>query len=72
MTREHENEWAALVAEAKTRPGRWVYEIVGSFARDEAVPASAIRGAWRVDENGEIVGAFIPNSNYLPPGQALP
>jgi hypothetical protein len=42
MTRAHENEWAALIAEAKTRPGGWVYEIVGSFAPDEAVPPSAI------------------------------
>ena len=70
MTSADSAEWAALIAEAKTRPGGWVYEIVGSFARDEAVPPSAIRGAWRVDENGEIVGAFIPNPNYLPPGQA--
>jgi hypothetical protein len=39
---------AALIAEAKTKPGGWVYEIVGDYGPDDAVPPTAIRGAWRV------------------------
>ncbi len=54
----------ALIAEAKTRPGGWVYEIVGDFGPAEAVPPSAIRGAWKVDDHGSIVGDFQPNPNF--------
>jgi hypothetical protein len=53
-----------LIEEAKKRPGGWVYEIVGSFGPDDGVPPSAIRGAWKVDDRGEIVGEFIPNPNF--------
>jgi hypothetical protein len=52
---------AALIAEAKTKPGGWVYEIVGDYGPDDAVPPTAIRGAWRVSDDGEIVGEFLPN-----------
>ena len=55
-----------LIAEAKKRPGGWVYEIVGSFAPDELVPPEAIRGAWKVDDNGNVVGAFLPNERFDP------
>jgi hypothetical protein len=56
-----------LVAEAKTRPGGWVYEVVGNFRPEDAVPPDAIRGAWKVDVDGEIVGDFIPNPSFNPP-----
>ncbi len=56
----------ALVAEAKTRPGGWVYEIVGDYGPAEAVPPTAIRGAWKVDEEGRITGEFLPNPNFRP------
>lgn len=58
----------ALKAEAKTRPGGWVYEIVGEYGPDDAVPPSAIRGAWKIDQDGEIVGDFLPNANFRPAG----
>lgn len=54
----------ALVAEAKSRPGGWVYEIVGDYQHDDAVPPEAIRGAWKVDGEGQIVGDFMPNPNF--------
>jgi hypothetical protein len=54
----------ALVAEAKTRPGGWVYEIVGDYQPDDAVPPEAIRGAWKVDDEGQIVGDFMPNPKF--------
>jgi hypothetical protein len=50
-----------LIAEAMTKPGGWVYEIVGEFGPDDAVPPTAIRGAWKVYDDGEIVGDFLPN-----------
>lgn len=53
-----------LVAEAKAHPGGWVYEIEGEFERDEGVPPEAIRGAWAVNTDGEIVGEFIPNPKF--------
>ena len=52
------------VEEAKTTPGGWVYEILGRFGPDDAVPPEAIAGAWKVDEAGQIVGEFIPNPRF--------
>jgi len=59
----------ALVAEAKTKPGGWVYEIVGGYGPDDAVPPTAIRGAWKVDDGGQIVGDFVPNPVFEPPAR---
>jgi len=56
----------ALIAEAKTRPGGWVYEIVGDYGPDDAVPPTAIRGAWKVDDEGRIAGDFLPNPVFEP------
>lgn len=53
-------------AEARKNPGGWVYEIEGPYGPDDAVPPEAVVGAWQVDENGRIVGDFIPNPNYRP------
>jgi hypothetical protein len=53
-----------LIEEAKKRAAGWVYEIVGSFGPDDGVPPSAIRGAWKVDDLGEVVGEFMPNPNF--------
>jgi hypothetical protein len=58
-----------LVAEAKTRPGGWVYEIIGDYGPDDAVPPTAIRGAWKVDDEGQIVGDFLPNPVFEPPAR---
>ena len=54
----------AAHAEAKENPGGWVYQIDGCYRPDEHVPPEMIVGAWKVDENGLIVGEFQPNPNY--------
>jgi hypothetical protein len=54
------------IAEAKRYPNGWIYRISGHANLREHVPPEAIVGAWKVDENGQIVGAFIPNLNHDP------
>jgi hypothetical protein len=53
-------------AEARANPGGWVYEIGGGYDNTEAVPPQAIKGAWQVDDRGEITGEFKPNPNFDP------
>ena len=53
-------------AEARANPGGWVYAIGGTYPRTEAVPPQAIKGAWKVDSEGNITGEFVPNPNYDP------
>lgn len=55
-----------MVEEARRHPGGWVYEIEGDYGPDDAVPPEAIRGAWAVDDHGELTGEFTPNPNYRP------
>ena len=55
------------VAEAKKNPGGWVYEIRGSYGPDDDVPGHAVVGAWKVDNLGNIVGAFSHNPNFREP-----
>ena len=55
------------VQEAKQNPGGWVYQINGDYGPDDAVPREAIVGAWKVDEDGNLMGKFIPNPNYRQP-----
>ena len=57
----------ALLAEARTRPGGWVYEIIGDYGPEDAVPPNAISGAWKIDDKGAIVGDFQPNPSFRPP-----
>jgi hypothetical protein len=67
MTRGHPDRGQlphSITDEARTRPGGWVYEIVGDSGREDRVPASAIRGAWKVDDSGEVTGEFVPNPNF--------
>jgi len=54
-----------MVREAKANPGGWVYEISSRYDPNGAVPPHAIKGAWRVDDRGEIVpGSYTPNPNF--------
>ena len=57
----------AAIEEAKQNPNGWVYEIDERFDPNGAVPPEGIVGAWKVDDNGIIVGAFIPNRAYVKP-----
>jgi hypothetical protein len=40
---------------------------VGDYGPDDAVPPTAIRGAWKVGDDGQIVGDFLPNPVFEPP-----
>lgn len=49
------------INEAKANPNRWVYRIKGGYDPAGTVPANAILGAWKVSEEGLIIGDFIVN-----------
>jgi hypothetical protein len=51
---------------ARRTPNGYVYRIAGDYGSDDAIPPTAIVGAWRVDARGEIVGEFMPNPNFRP------
>ena len=52
------------VEEAKKHPNDWVYRIQGTFGPNETVPPEAIVGAWKVDGDGKIIGAFLSNAKF--------
>jgi len=54
------------VEEALKHPNGHVYRIAGKFGPNDGVPPEAIVGAWKVDQSGKIVGAFIANPKYDP------
>jgi hypothetical protein len=62
---------AATIAEAKRRPGGWVYAMDGISDQDGAVPPERILGAWKVNDAGDIVGDFLPNPNHRPVGRDM-
>lgn len=55
----------AAKEEAKKHPDGWVYVLDEAFEEEENVPSEAIKGAWKVNSKGKIVGSFIPNPNYI-------
>ena len=55
-----------IINEAKNNPNGWVYKIDSGYDLSVDTPPESIAGAWKVDENGNIVGDFIPNVNYVP------
>ncbi len=61
---EKVNPEPAEIEEAKRNPNGWVYRISGQFGATERIPPEAIVGAWKIDENGDIVGEFIPNPKF--------
>jgi hypothetical protein len=65
MRAEHEIPEQAI-REALDHPNGWVYQIDGLYGPEDAVPPEAIVGAWKVDADGKIVGAFVPNPSYRP------
>lgn len=52
-----------MVAEAKANPGGWVYQIAGGFGPNDRIPPEFIKGAFKVDEDGNITGEFQPTRN---------
>jgi hypothetical protein len=61
MTSKHSS---ALREQAKANPDGWVYEIDWVYGENDYVPPEAIKGAWKVDNNGAITDEFEANSNY--------
>ena len=55
---------AGELAEAARNPGGWVYRIAGAYSPHDRVPPEAIVGAWKVGDDGQIVGDFMPNPNF--------
>ena len=53
-----------MVEEARRHPGGWVYEIVGDYGPDDAVPPEAIKGAWAVDDTGHLTGHYRANPRF--------
>ena len=62
---------ADLRARARQTPNGWLYVVDPAMEGAADVPGIAIAGAYRVDENGEIAGEFIPNPEYQPSPLAL-
>lgn len=56
----------ALVNEAKSKPGGWVYEIDRPYPADQQVPPEAIRGGWEVSADGRLTGKYARNRRYRP------
>jgi len=54
------------IREALKYPNGYVYHIDGDFGPNDDVPPERILGAWKVDGEGRITGAFIPNENFVP------
>jgi hypothetical protein len=48
-------------ADAKHTPGGWLYVFDEEFGVGADVPPEAIRGAWKIDDNGNITDEFTPN-----------
>ena len=55
---------ASEIAEAARNPGGWVYRISGDYGANDRVPPEAIVGAWKVGDDGQILGDFVPNPNF--------
>lgn len=53
-----------VIRAARENANGWVYKIEGAYGPTEYVPPEAIVGAWKVDENGNLVGEFLPNPKY--------
>ena len=58
---------AELVAEARSVPGGWVYEIQSGVDPAGEVAPEQIIGAWAVSAGGELTGEFTPNPRYVDP-----
>jgi hypothetical protein len=50
--------------QARLAGGGWLDEVVGTHDPSRPVPMTAIKGAWRLDENGELTGEYVANPTY--------
>jgi hypothetical protein len=54
------------IEQARRNPGGWVLVVDGYAGPSDQVPPARVRGAWKVDDDGNIVGKFVPNPKYRP------
>ena len=47
---------------ARQAGGGWLDEVVGNH--QQPVPMSAVKGAWKLDANGELTGEYVANPDY--------
>jgi len=47
---------------ARAAGGGWLDEVVGDH--EPPVPSRFIKGAWRLDADGELTGEYVPNPEY--------
>jgi hypothetical protein len=65
LTNPREEITEELIKEAKAYPGGYVYSIAGTYTENDYTPPGAIYGAWKVDDNGEIIkGSFERNPHF--------
>jgi len=50
--------------QARQHPNGWVYEIDGDINPNGNVPPEKIRGAWKVDSDGQLTGEYMPNQKH--------
>lgn len=50
--------------EAKNHPTGYVYVIDDEYADKEDVPPEFIKGCWKVNSKGIIIGSFIQNPKH--------
>ena len=53
-------------AHAAENPGTWLYAIAAGFDPMGEVPPEAIKGAYWIDESGEITDRYQSNERYRP------
>ncbi|QUQ70355.1 type VII secretion system-associated protein [Kutzneria sp. CA-103260] len=59
-----------MVAEARTKPGQWLYVVDPEFDARGEVPGWGVRGGYRVDERGQLA-EFLPNPKFRPGPRTL-
>ncbi len=53
-----------MIEEARNNPGGYVYAIEGVFGPEDTVPPESIKGAYKVDLEGNLTGEYQPNPNF--------
>lgn len=53
---------SAIKEAARQAGGGWLDEVVGGH--EPPYPISAIRGAWKLDADGELTGEYVANPQF--------
>jgi hypothetical protein len=53
---------AAIKEAARQAGGGWLDEVVGNHT--PPVPLSAVRGAWKLNADGELTGEYVANPEF--------